>query len=161
MGFATLQKLASAAFMDASYTGYLLVTGGFGPAMLSLCAPCQMAITSNLAAVEAFRLAAPDPESAVALAAPFSQLEAVARGLTLAILVLEAWLVGVFVAAPKRRLAHWSLLLFVVSLGILRQEYLFIAVVSLLGLLSAGRQLVWERRAYALAVVVFAAGAIS
>ena len=161
MGLAVVQKLASATFMDTSYIAYLLATGGIAPGLLAFCTSCQEAIASNVRAVDEFRPVLPGPESTSALASPFPGFASVARGFTLAILAVEAWLVSAFIAVPGRRLAHGSLLVFVVSLGVLRQEYLFIAVVSLLGLLSAGRDLVWERRGYALLVAVFSAGAIS
>lgn len=161
MGWATLQKATSARFMDGSYMGYILATGGFAQPLTVFCESCRAAIESNIAAVAEFRSVEPDAGAAIVLASPFPRLTAVAQAFGISILAFEAWLALAFAALPDRRPTHWSLLVFAAGLGVLRSEYLFISVVCLLGLLSCGRDLVWERRAYALGAIVFAAGAIS
>lgn len=161
MGFATLQKATSPDFMSGSYIGYSLATGGFAQPLVAFCESCLEVIDTNLASVQEFRSLVPDSRATIFLASPFPRPVSLTRLFVISILALEAWLAFAFIAFPERRLTHWSLLAFVGTLGVLRQEFLFISVVSLLGLLSCGRAHVWERRSYALAALVFAAGAIS
>lgn len=161
MGFATLHKVISPAFMDGSYLAYVLATGGFGAPVLALCHACGAAAVQNASLVGEFRAALPASEAAVMLAAPLPNLAVAGRAFAWAIVAGEALLFLAFLVAPSRRVSHIFLLVFAATLGVIRQEFLFISVLCLLGLLSCSPRMVWLRRAYAAAALVFAAGAIS
>jgi hypothetical protein len=162
MTLATAHRLASPAFMDGSYLGYMLATGGFLKPILSVCDGCVTAAQANQALVADLRAAVPSTGEGVTLQPlpHLPNLVVATRGFGTAILAIEASVAILFLLRRNHRLAHWSLLFFAATLGVIRQELLFISVVSMLGLLSCPTHLAWERRAYTLAVVVFAAGAL-
>lgn len=161
MGFATLHRLLSDDFMDGSYVGYMIATGGFVGPLLQKCGACADAVAGNVQLITEFRASPPSPDLGVQLTSPVPALPVATGIMTGIILSIEALIFVVFLWRPTGRIAHFTLLAFAVVLGLVRQEFMFISVLSVLGYLSCPRDLGWLRFGYAGAALVFAAGAMT
>ncbi len=160
MGFATLHKLISADFMDGSFLSFGIVAGSFGEPLLRFCADCAAVVAENQRALGAFRTAPPDSLAAITLAAPIPHVATVARAFGASILLVEAALFGLFLAAPRGRAAHILVLAFATALAVIRQELVFISVIVALGYLACPGNRPWLKRAYLLGAVVFSGLAV-
>ncbi|MEL6444721.1 MAG: hypothetical protein AAF089_11605 [Bacteroidota bacterium] len=158
MGFATVQKLLSPDFMDGSYIGFELIRGGFAGPVLELIPAIGSVIGPNAEAVQHFHETPPADLAAITLASPFPGFATAAYTITALTLLMEAWLCLGMWAFPKRRITHLSLILFIVTLAVIRQEVTFISVVCVVGLLACTPEQRWLRWTYiGLAVVTAAA----
>ncbi len=155
MAFATVHKLVSGPFMDGSFLGFGMATGAFGEPVLRFCASCVEAISRNAADVGAFRATVPEPGVAVTLVDPLPSLPDVARAFGLAILLVEAALLVLFLFAPRARATHLLVLAFATGLGVIRQELTFISVVVVLGYMSCPAEHGRLRWAYLAGAVAF------
>jgi hypothetical protein len=155
MGFATLHKLISGAFMDGSFLGAGIAAGAFAEPVVGFCAGCAEAMARNQEAIGAFRATLPEPGATITLIDPIANLLIVARVFGASILLVEVALFAAFVLAPRARATHLLLLAFAVGLGVIRQELTFISVVAVLGFLSCPGELPWLKRAYLAGAVVF------
>jgi len=161
MGFATVHRLLSDQFMDGSYVGYMIVTGGFMSPLLQQCGACAEVIANNVDLVAQFRDAVPSPDAGVLLASPVPRLPLVTGVATAVILLVEALVFVLFLWKPTSSLSHVVLLSFALTLGVIRQEFMFISVLSVLGYLSCPVTHRWIRFGYVGAALVFAAGAMT
>ena len=159
MGFATVQKLLSPTFLDSSYLGYELVRGGFCDPVLHLFENVAEISTENDRLIEEFRSQSPEQGASVQLSPPVQNLTTVARVFAISILAIELWLCVGFLAFPGWLLSHLSLLAFIVTLGVLRQEFTFISVVSAMGMMACGESRPVIRYTYA-GLAVFTAAAV-
>ncbi|MEM1305367.1 MAG: hypothetical protein AAGG46_10755, partial [Planctomycetota bacterium] len=160
MGFATLQKTVSPTFLDGSYLGYEIARGGFGDPVLPLFGSVADVTAANDNQVVAFRALPPEDAAYVQLqpATPYPTL--VARGFMVSILAIEVLLFAGFLWLPHSLLPHGLLLSFIVTLGVLRQEFTFISVVSAMGLMACSGGQLRLRTAYATLAVLCAAAVL-
>ena len=159
MAFATVQKLLSPTFLDSSYLSYELVRGGFGDPVLPLFGNVAEISAENDRLIEEFRNQPPELVASVQLEPPFANLGIVAWVFALTILGIELWLCIGFMAFPGWLLSHLSLLAFIITLGVLRQEFTFISVVSAMGAMACGENRPLVRYTY-IALAVFCAAAV-
>ena len=136
MAFATVHKVVSPTFRDGSYLGYEIVRGGFGDPVLSLFGDIREVTAENDRLIKEFRQTPPTEIESIQLKPPVPNLQQVAYGFALSILAIELWLCLGFLFAPNWLLSHLSLLSFILSLGVLRQEFTFISVVCAMGLMA-------------------------
>lgn len=159
MAFATVHKLLSPTFLDSSYLGYELVRGGFGDPVLPLFGEVADISAENDRLIENFRNQPPDQVQSVQLSPPFASLTTVAFVFAITILAIELWLCVGFLAFPGWLLSHLSLLAFIITLAVLRQEFTFISVVSAMGMMACARSRPVIRFIYAI-LAVFCAAAV-
>jgi len=158
MGFATLQKLLSTNFINGTYIGFELARGGFAGPLLKRIPGIGDLVTENADLVQQLHTTPPEVLEQVSLT-PFPSFALVAYGFTASILLIEGWLfLGVWLF-PKRLITHLSLIAFIVTLTVLRQEVTFISVVCTLGLMSCGVEKPRLRACYAL-MAIFTAAAV-
>ena len=75
----------------------------------------------------------------------------------IAIIGIELWLAVMMWLAPSWLLTHLSLLAFIITLAVLRQEFTFISVVCALGLMTTDVSRRWLGLTYATLSVLTAA----
>ncbi len=157
MAFATVQKALSPTFRDGSYLGYELARGGFARPIIPLLGEPSKKMFSNDEKLEEFRSQDPREVPSVELELPTSRFVQVAYGFAIAILAIELWLAVMMWIAPGALVTHLSLIAFIVSLGVLRQEFTFISVVSAMGLMASDPSRTVLRGTYATLSVLTAA----
>ena len=160
MGFATVQKLLSPSFMDATYIGFELARGSFATPVLKFFSETYQIVESNNALVDQLHASPPSELAEVTLPPPYPGLTYLAYGFTAAIIGMEAWLFACMVWLPKRVMTHLSLIAFAGTLAVLRQEFTFISVVCTLGLLSCGGNHKWVRLIYVVLAILTAAAVL-
>ncbi len=168
MAVATAQKLVSPVFVSGDYFAYLLSTGGLGgPLLEGLDAlgleAWSQAVHANEQRVLEFAVAA-EPGARVDLPFPLANLGTWAFAFSAFVLAFEAWLACVYLRAPRHRAAAVSLLVFVLGLVLMREEWVFGATLCAMGVVAApgapGRPPTWEVRGLAGLAVVFAGLAV-
>ncbi|MEM1068836.1 MAG: hypothetical protein AAGI63_08075 [Planctomycetota bacterium] len=160
MAFATMQKVLSPAFIDGTYIGFELARGGFAGPIVRQLPFMGDVVAENASLVQQLHTTSPATLESVTLTAPFASFPIVAYGFTASILMIEAWLCFAMLLIPKRLITHLSLISFIVTLAVLRQEVTFISVVCCLGLFACGRERPYIRAGYALLAVVTAAAVL-
>lgn len=138
MGMATIQKLLSATFRDGSFMAYLLATGGLGRGLWGGLFQAHDVTSHNSQRVERWAQLAP-PALSERLVWPWGSLQVwgqLSAGVTLG---AELALTVAFACWPKHKLTHVALLVFLAGLGLIRQEFVFIALVAWLGLATSAQ----------------------
>ena len=107
--------------------------------------------------IEQFRSRDPRDISRVRLDLPTPYLRQLAYGFAISIIGIELWLAVMMWLAPNWLLTHLSLLAFIITLGVLRQEFTFISIVCALGLMTTDSSRPFLRIAYATLGVLTAA----
>lgn len=138
MGMATLQKFLSPTFRDGSFMGYLWATGGFAQPVLARINPARRVSAQNLLMIDEMMLKPPPLLRRLFWPWPIS-LELWGLAWAWATLAVELALVCLVWRWPGRRATHVALCAFLVCLGPLRQELVFLSLVAWLGaLISEG-----------------------
>ena len=156
-GLATLQRILQPTFMDGSYLGYEITRGGFAGPVLRSEPTTASIVAKNNRAILAFRETPPSPSDSITLEPSVADVATLASAFVVLILAIEVWVCFLFLCYPQAVLTHLSLWAFAITLGVLRQEFTFISVVCLLGLLSCDPRYVRLRTGYAFFALLFAA----
>ena len=134
MGFATLHKGLSPTFMSGEYVGCMLARGAFLEVLAPLFSDFQAVTDANVEHIRDLLATPPTiaPDASVALTAPFPHFRAVTMAFVWLILLGEFWLTIAVAAWGSRRIATWSLWIFVVGLSFIRMEFMFVATITFL-----------------------------
>lgn len=138
MGMASLQKLLSETFRDGSFMAYLLATGGLGRGLWGGLAQAHDVTHHNSLRFERWASLAP-PALSERLVWPWGSLVVWGQVSAAVTLGAEVALTVAFAFWPKHKLTHVALLVFLGGLGLIRQEFVFIALVAWLGLATSAQ----------------------
>ena len=159
MAFATVQKALQPTFRDGSYLAYELARGGFAGPLVPLMGEPGKKMRANDKLINEFRDKDPREVESVQLQKPIENFRMLAYGFAILIIGIELWLAAGMWLAPHWLLTHLSLIAFIVTLAVLRQEFTFISVVSLMGVMATDVDRQKLRLTYAV-LAVFTAAAI-
>ncbi len=160
MGVATVQKLLSATMRDGSFLAALISTGGLLQPLWSGLWHGEVAalMRENAHRLESLRALA--PEQQVAMLWPYGALRLWGQAASVLTIGAEAALTVWVAARPRSVWTHGALLAFIGGLLLVRQELIFISLVSWLGYACCdGQAPVRLRRAYQLAMLIALSGA--
>ena len=135
--FAVLQKCFSAEFMSGAYPGYMLVTGIWGKYILPFILAPEVLdqVIENNSVVNSLLSSKPVESQTMVLFSPVEALNSVSYGFSAGILMLEGLLLGLVVMAPEARSTFLTLVLFLMTVTVVRPE---LAFASILAALCAG-----------------------
>lgn len=157
MAVATLHRLLSPTFLDGSFLALMLARGAFFEPLFALCDSCQEAFAANnLARFEAARTYPPNAGTTF-LQAPFVGFDVACQAFLWIILLGEVAIAAAFAFLRRSWVRHAVLLPFAATLGIVRAEFVFAAILAMFGLSQCDPEQVRLRRVYALLAVVLAA----
>jgi predicted small integral membrane protein len=157
MGIATVQRLLSTDFLDGSFLALMFARGAFFQPVFAFCESCQETFLSNQTAMWNATRTYPGIESPVTLTAPFAHFELVCTAFVVLILLGEVAIAAAFAVFRTSWIRHAALFPFALTLGVVRSEFVFAAILCMFGLSQCDPAQEKLRRAYALLAVVLAA----
>jgi hypothetical protein len=132
MALAAVQKLLSVDY--SGFVGFMIATGGFAEPVLGRGGAAGGALAENAALAAHFLASVPVDGAAQALRVP-ARFGAYAGTAAAGIIVVEGALAALAMFRPDRAHFHVVYLGFLIVLGLVRSELLFLSALALLGLL--------------------------
>ena len=157
MAIATLHRLLSPTFLDGSFLALMFARGAFFQALFALFEGTEAAFLANNEAMWMVGRTYPAIASPTTLQAPFAGFELVSRALVILIFAGELAIATAFAFFRSPWIRHGALFPFALTLGVVRSEFVFAAILCLFGLGQCEPSQTFLRRAYALLAVVLAA----
>ena len=157
MGLAAAQKVLAPGYID--YMGYMTATGGFGEPVVVHLDLLASALGRNSAEAARFLAGSPTDSATLSLRVPgsFGVFATAVAGLVVA---FEMYLAVMVLARPRSAAFHLGLVGFLALLGFIRTEFIFLCVLTALGLLLTSDRPTRWRWAYVLLLVAAAPLAI-
>lgn len=155
--FASIQKLLSPTFIDGSFVGQYLTSGGFFQLILSKIESYQNYIASNRTIITEFNSQVPNATASIQLNGNPKIISTISLIYTYSILIFESLVFYVFLRVKNLNIRHYFLIGLIIAVFISRLECGFLSLLCLLGITQCNEKQSNFKLIYVFLITLFSA----